>query len=88
MSSPCRPGPRAHVRPFGADRGSVMVEAALIIPILVFLIFGVIEWSFVLRDEAAVSSAARTGVRTASTPAAKTFSKSRLIRVRTFWARR
>lgn len=45
-----------------------MVEAALIIPILVLLVFGVVEWSFVLRDEAAVSSAARTGVRTASIP--------------------
>ena len=56
------------MRLMAADRGSVMVEAALIIPILVLLIFGVIEWSFVLRDEAAVSSAARTGVRTASIP--------------------
>lgn len=50
------------------DRGSVVVEAALIIPVLILLIFGVVEWSFVLRDEAAVSSAARTGVRTASVP--------------------
>jgi Flp pilus assembly protein TadG len=53
---------------FRGERGSVIVEAVLIIPVFVVLIFGVIEWSFVLRDEAAVSSAARTGVRIASIP--------------------
>jgi Flp pilus assembly protein TadG len=50
------------------DRGSAMVEAALIMPVLLLMTFGVIEWSLVMRDVAAVSSAARTGVRVASIP--------------------
>lgn len=50
------------------DRGSIMVEAALIMMAFVVLVFGVIEWSLVLRDMAATSSGVRVGVRTASIP--------------------
>ena len=55
-----------------ADRGSVVVEAALLLPVFLVLVFGVVEWSLVMRDEVAVSSAVRTGVRVASIPASVT----------------
>jgi hypothetical protein len=45
------------------------VEAALVTPILVLLIFGIIEFSFLLRDYVVVSSDVRNGARIASTGA-------------------
>jgi TadE-like protein len=51
------------------DRGAAAVEAALITPILCLLIFGIIEFSFLLRDYAVVSSDVRVGARIASTGA-------------------
>jgi hypothetical protein len=47
----------------------VAVEAALITPVLVLLIFGIIEFAFVMRDYGVVSSDVRAGGRIASTGA-------------------
>jgi hypothetical protein len=47
----------------------VAVEAALVTPLLLVLVFGIIEFSFLLRDHVAVTSAVRTGARMASTAA-------------------
>jgi hypothetical protein len=47
----------------------VAVEAALVTPLLLILVFGIIEFSFLLRDHVAVTSAVRTGARIASTAA-------------------
>ncbi len=51
------------------EDGAVAVEAALVLPILVILVFGIIEFGFVLRDYAGVSSLVRSGARIASTGA-------------------
>jgi hypothetical protein len=51
------------------DRGAVAVEAALVTPIILILVFGIIEFAFLLRDHVAVTSAVRTGARVASTAA-------------------
>lgn len=48
------------------DRGGVAVEFALIAPILIMLLFGVIEFSLLLRDHVATTSLVRAGSRTAS----------------------
>lgn len=48
------------------DRGAVAVEAALITPLLILLLFGIIEFGFVFKNYLAVSSSARSGVRIAS----------------------
>lgn len=45
------------------------IEAALVIPLLATLVFGMIEMSFAVRDYASVSSLARQGARIASTGA-------------------
>lgn len=45
------------------------VEAALVMPILALLVFGMIEFGFVLRDYAVVASDTRIGARLASTGA-------------------
>lgn len=52
-----------------SERGAVAVEAALITPVLVILVFGIIEFAFVLRDYSVVSSDVRSGARIASTGA-------------------
>jgi len=54
------------VRGGGDDRGAVAVEAALVTPLILLLIFGMIEFTMVLRDQVAVSSSVRAGARTAS----------------------
>jgi Flp pilus assembly pilin Flp len=51
------------------DDGVAAVEFALVAPILILLVVGMLEFAFVMRDNIAVSSAVRTGVRTAATGA-------------------
>jgi Flp pilus assembly protein TadG len=51
------------------DDGAVAVEAAIVIPVLCFLVFGMIEFAFAMKDYASVSSMARTGARMGSTAA-------------------
>lgn len=48
------------------ERGAAAVEAALIMPILFLLVFGIIEMGFLMRDNVAVTSAVRVGARIAS----------------------
>ncbi|MGB7982007.1 MAG: TadE family protein, partial [Candidatus Nanopelagicales bacterium] len=48
------------------ERGTVAIEAALIFPLLILLVFGIIEWSLVLKDQMELTSVARAGARTGS----------------------
>jgi hypothetical protein len=48
------------------DSGVALVEGAIIIPVLVLLLFGVIEWGLYMRDILSVTESARVGARTAS----------------------
>ena len=48
------------------DRGAVAVEAALIVPLLLLLLFGIVDTALWLRDVSAVASATRHGARIAS----------------------
>jgi TadE-like protein len=48
------------------ERGSVIVEAAIIVPLLIMLTFGAIEYGLAFRDSAAVASSTRAGARVAS----------------------
>jgi hypothetical protein len=51
------------------EDGAVAVEAALVMPILALMVFGIIEFGFLMKDYAGVSALVRTGVRIASTGA-------------------
>lgn len=55
-----RPGPRA-----AGDDGAVMVEAALVLPLLLLLVFGMIDFGVNLSDQIAVREGVREGVRQA-----------------------
>lgn len=48
------------------ERGAAAVEAALLVPILLLLMFAVIEWGLMMRDMLSVTESARVGVRIAS----------------------
>lgn len=48
------------------ERGAVAVEAALVTPLILLIVFGIIEFTLLLKDDVAVSSAVRAGARTAS----------------------
>lgn len=51
------------------EQGAVAIEAAIVFPLLALLVFGMIEFSYAMRDYASVSSLSRTGVRVAATAA-------------------
>lgn len=64
------------------DQGAVAVEAALITPIVVLLVFGAIDFGLVMRDWLGVTSAARGGARVASSlPRTATFADTAADRV-------
>ena len=56
---------RSHRRTPG-QRGAVAVEAALITPLLIMLVFAIIEFGFLFKDWLGVTSAVRAGARIAS----------------------
>lgn len=65
--SPCRANDGClEVRTRNGDRGAVAVEAALVTPLILLLITGVIELALLMRDDVALTSAVRNGGRTAS----------------------
>jgi len=55
-------------RRFGprSERGAVVVEAALVTPLLMALLLGIIEMALLMKDDVALTSAVRNGGRTAS----------------------
>lgn len=59
-----------HRRTARDQRGAVAVEAALVLPLLFTMMFGIIELTMLVRDNVAVAAAARVGVRAATTTAA------------------
>ncbi|MFW2333522.1 TadE family protein [Ilumatobacter sp.] len=52
------------------DRGQAAVEFAIALPLVVMLVFGVIQVTVVIRDQLAVELAAREGARAAAVAAA------------------
>jgi len=48
------------------ERGSVAVEFALLLPVLLLLVFGIIDFGRAINDQITLTQAAREGVRLAS----------------------
>jgi Flp pilus assembly protein TadG len=49
-----------------SDRGSVAVEFALVLPVLLLIVFGIIDFGRALNAQIALTGAAREGVRLAA----------------------
>ena len=48
------------------DSGAVAVEAAIIVPVLMLVTFGIVEWALVMRDNNSANAMVRDAGRTAS----------------------
>ena len=48
---------------WGDQRGMAAIEFALVLPILIILVFGIIEFSTILYDKAMITNASREGAR-------------------------
>ena len=48
------------------ERGAVLVEAAILIPLVVGLTFGAIEYGFAFNEQGTVRASTRTAARAAS----------------------
>jgi len=58
------------------ERGAAAVEAALVTPLIMALMFGIVELGFLFKDYLAVAGAVRAGVRMASAhPRVSTFAQ-------------
>lgn len=60
------PGPLTHSRKGRLDRASAAVEMALVLPVLLFLLMGMIDFGRAYNAQIQLSAAAREGVRLAS----------------------
>jgi Flp pilus assembly protein TadG len=68
-------GGRGRKRIFG-ERGAAAIEAAIVTPLVMALLFGIIEFGFLFKDYLAVAGAVRAGVRIASAnPRMSTFAQ-------------
>jgi Flp pilus assembly protein TadG len=56
------------IRRASAEQGSAAVEFALVLPLLVLLLFGIVQFSLMYNRQQALHAAAREGARVASIP--------------------
>jgi hypothetical protein len=49
-----------------SERGAALVEAALVLPVLLLVVFGVFEFGFAFKNSLTITSATRSGSRVAS----------------------
>ena len=59
-------GRHAHPRTTAGERGSVLVESAIVAPLLMLLLFGIMEMGSLLRSYSTAANAARAAGRAAS----------------------
>ena len=51
------------------ERGAVLVETVVVLPLVLLLVFGIVEWSAAYHDSSVTADAARAGGRIASAQA-------------------
>lgn len=63
------------------DRGVTMIEAAITSPLVLLLIFGVLEFGILFKDYLSLSSGVRDGVRVASTQGAEPLTDYKVLQI-------
>jgi Flp pilus assembly protein TadG len=61
-------GRQAYPRNRQAQRGAAAVETAIVLPVLLFVLFGLIDFGRMIRAQIDLTQAAREGVRAAALP--------------------
>ncbi|NLC12138.1 MAG: hypothetical protein GX767_07800, partial [Firmicutes bacterium] len=61
------------------EEGQSLVEFALILPVLLLLILGLLQFAFILTSQILMTSAAREGVRLAAVGGEDTAIKNRIL---------
>ena len=59
---------RSRVEEGGSERGAVLVEAALVFPLFLLLLFGLIEFGFIFKDTQTIDNMTRAGVLRVPSP--------------------
>ncbi len=65
----------------GHDRGAALVEAVFVVPVLIFLIFAIIEIGGVLKSYSGAASAVRLGGRSASLAASAPMADAQILAI-------
>nr|WP_221379629.1 TadE/TadG family type IV pilus assembly protein [Actinoplanes polyasparticus] len=60
------PGPRIARRPVRGEEGAAAVEAAIVLPLILLVLFGIIDFGRALQQQALLTAAVREGARTAA----------------------
>ncbi len=47
-----------------SEQGAAVVEFAVVLPLLLLIVFGIVEFSFILYNQAMITNASREGART------------------------
>src|SRR3954464_11413545 len=50
-----------------SERGAALIEAAIVLPLILILVFGALDFSMAFNQSGTLSAATRAGARTAST---------------------
>lgn len=58
------PGPRSARRPARGEEGAVAVEAAIVMPLILLMLFGIIDFGRALQQQTLLVTAVREGART------------------------
>lgn len=69
------------VRRAGSDRGASLTEAAIIAPVFILLVFGLLEYGLVMRDNLTVAAMTRDTARAASAYGNEQFADFKALRV-------
>jgi Flp pilus assembly protein TadG len=48
---------------FGSQKGAAMVEFAIVLPLLLLIVFGIIEFGIIFYDQQVITNASREGAR-------------------------
>ncbi|MCO8269831.1 pilus assembly protein [Actinoplanes sp. TRM 88003] len=66
IGSPLNPGPGTVRRPARGEEGTAAVEAALVLPLILLILFGIVDFGRALQQQALLVAAVREGARTAA----------------------
>lgn len=62
------------------ERGAAMIEMAMVLPLLVLLVFGIVEYGLLFKEKLTIASAANSAARTGATMGTREEADFRILR--------